>query len=107
MKFTKNNVAYIMTTKEELKELNADIFTISRSMVNTMAGIKGIDIWANFTEDANADCIYVEIRSNKYNINNIAVKYGGGGHEKVGTCQFASYEDACVMLEELKKLANS
>ena len=40
-------------------------------------------------------------------VNQILSVWGGGGHEKVGTCQFASYEDACVMLEELKKLANA
>ena len=40
-------------------------------------------------------------------VGSLCLKYGGGGHEKVGTCQFASYEDACVMLEELKKLANA
>ena len=36
-------VAYIYTDKEEVKTLNADIFTISRGMVNTMSEIKGIE----------------------------------------------------------------
>ena len=49
-------------------------------MVNIMAGIKGIDIWANFTEEENKKVI-VELRSSKYNVNQIAVKYGGGGHK--------------------------
>lgn len=104
MKFTKNNVAYIMTTKEELKELNADIFTISRSMVNTMAGIKGIDIWANFTEDINTGNVFVEIRSNKHNINQIAVKYGGGGHIKASGATVSSFDEAYKLLDDLDKL---
>ena len=80
MKLTKQgNVAYIITTKEELNATGADIFTISRGMVNTMSGIRGIDIWANFTETENGK-VLVEIRSSKANVNQVAVKYGGGGH---------------------------
>ena len=106
MKFTKNNVAYIMTTKEELAELNVDIFTISRSMVNTMAGIKGIDIWVNFTEDPNLSGVFVEIRSNKYNINPIAVKYGGGGHAKASGATVSSFDEAYQLLNDLDRLVS-
>lgn len=106
MKFTKHNVAYIMTTKEELEQDNVDVFTVSRSMVNTMAGIKGIDIWANFTEDAQNNGVIVEIRSNKYNINPIAVKYGGGGHAKASGATIASFEIAEQLLNDLDKLVS-
>ena len=37
--------------KEDLRNLGIDFYSVSRTMVNTMAGIKGIDIWVNFTED--------------------------------------------------------
>ena len=104
MQFTKNNVAYIMTTKEEINEIGADIFTISRSMVNTMAGIKGIDIWVNFTQDPNSDNVFVEIRSNKHNINPIAVKYGGGGHAKASGATVSSFEEAYQLLNDLDKM---
>ena len=107
MKLTKNNVAYIMTTKKEMEELNVDIFTVSRSMVNTMAGIKGIDIWANFTEDPTSNDVFVEIRSNKYNINPIAVKYGGGGHSKASGATVSSFDEAYQLLNDLDKLAAS
>lgn len=107
MKFTKHNVAYIMTTKEELEEDNVDVFTVSRSMVNTMAGIKGIDIWVNFTEDSQNNGVIVEIRSNKYNINPIAVKYGGGGHAKASGATIASFDIAKNLLNDLDKLASA
>ena len=103
MKLTKKNVAYIMTTQKELKELNIDIFTVSRSMVNTMAGIKGIDIWVNFTEDINSNVI-VEIRSSKYNINPVAVKFGGGGHAKASGATIASFDEAYKLLDCLDEL---
>ena len=103
IKFTEHNVAYIKTTSEELEELNTDFFTVSRSMVNTMAGIKNVDIWVNFTEDKDTGII-VEIRSNKYNINPIAVKYGGGGHAKASGTTVASFEEADNLLKELDDL---
>ena len=101
--FTENNVAYIYNTAEEVAELNVDTFTISRGMVNTMADIKGVDIWVNFTEvEAGVLC---ELRSSKFNINPIAVKYGGGGHQKASGATVASREEAMLMLADLNEMA--
>ena len=102
IQFTPKNVAYIYTTKEELAELNVDTFTVSRGMVGTMADIKGVDIWVNFTETENA--ILCELRSSKYNINPIAVKYGGGGHAKASGASLQSREDVDNMLRDLDAL---
>ena len=97
--FTDNNVAYIYTDLAEAKALNVETFTISREMVNTMANIRGVDIWVNFTEtEAGVLC---EIRSSKYNINPIAVKYGGGGHAKASGATVADREIAMAMLADL------
>ncbi len=94
------NVAYIKTTKEEVSELNADIFSVSRGMVNTMSGIRGIDIWANFTEDKDNGVI-VEMRSSKYDISWVAVKYGGGGHAKACGCTVKDFEEADKIITDL------
>ena len=102
IRFTEKNVAYIYTTKEEMAELNVDTFTVSRGMVGTMADIKGVDIWVNFTETEN--CILCELRSSKYNINPIAVKYGGGGHAKASGASLQSREDVNNMLRDLNAL---
>ena len=99
IRFTENNVAYIYTTKQELQELNVDTFTVSRGMVGTMSDTKGVDIWVNFTEtEAGVLC---ELRSSKYNINPIAVKYGGGGHAKASGATVADKETAMAMLADL------
>lgn len=97
--FTPNRVAYIYTTFDEVKALNVDTFTISRGMVNTMADIKGTDIWVNFTETEQG--ILCELRSSSFNINPIAVKYGGGGHKKASGATVQTKEDAMAMLRDL------
>ena len=103
IQLTDANVAYIYTTKEEFDALHIDSFTVSRGMVGTMADIKGVPIWVNFTEtDAGVLC---ELRSNRYNINPIAVKYGGGGHAKASGATVASREIAMQMLSDLNALA--
>lgn len=102
IKFTDKNVGYIYTTKEEMRELNKDTFSISRGMVGTMADLKGVDIWVNFTEtEENVLC---EIRSSKYNINPIAVKYGGGGHAKASGATLKDKSEAMSLLNDLNDM---
>jgi phosphoesterase RecJ-like protein len=99
IQFTEKRVAYIYTDQEELQQLNKDLFTVSRAMVNTMADIRGTDIWVNFTEtDRGVAC---EIRSSVYNINPIAVKYGGGGHAKASGATVPDRTTAMAMLADL------
>ena len=102
IQFTKANVAYIYTTKEELDTPNVDTFTVSRGMVNTMADMNGVSIWCNFTETDKG--VLCELRSNRHNINPIAVKYGGGGHAKASGATLPDRQTAMAMLEDLDKL---
>lgn len=102
IQFTAKKVAYIYTTKEELATYNADTFTISRGMVGTMSDLKGVDIWVNFTETEQG--VLVEIRSSKYTVQPIAVKYGGGGHAKACGACVKDKETAMSLLEDLNQL---
>ena len=102
IQFTEKNVAYIYTTAEELKRIDADLFTVSRGMVNTMADIRGVNIWCNFTETENG--VLCELRSNRHNINPIAVKSGGGGHAKASGATVADRQTVMSMLADLDKL---
>lgn len=96
------HIAYIYTTYEEFLATGETAFNISRGMVGTMSDLRGIDIWANFTETV--DGVLCELRSSRYNINPIAVKYGGGGHAKASGATLKSREDAMAMLEDLEAL---
>lgn len=102
IKFTKNNVAYIYATKEELKELNVEALKAARAYVNVMSDIKNVDIWVFFAEDINS--VVCELRSSQYNINPIAVKYGGGGHAKASGVTIKDKEMAMQILEDLDRM---
>ena len=99
---TPDRVGYIYTTKEEAAEYGADSFTLSRGMVNVMSEVKGIDSWVNFTETESG--VLCEIRSSLYNINPIAVKYGGGGHQMASGATLKNREEAMSLLEDLNAL---
>ena len=101
-----DNVAYVVTTRDELhrleEERGVDSFAISRGMVGVMSDVRGVDSWVNFTEtDAGVLC---ELRSKKHNINSIAVKYGGGGHAKASGATVPDLEMAMKMISDLKAL---
>lgn len=92
-------VAYIYSTKDDVISYEADTFTISRGMVNVMGEIRGVENWVNFTESD--DGVLCEIRSNKHNINPIAVKYGGGGHQKASGATLKDRDEAMALLADL------
>lgn len=102
IRFTPAHVAYIYTTREEAAALPLDTFGISRGMVSTMSDIRGVDIWVNFTETE--DSVLCELRSSRFNINPIAVKYGGGGHSKASGATLRNREEAMAMLEDLNQM---
>jgi len=100
---TEHGVAYIYTSREEMTGLNTDLFSISRGMVSLMNDIRGVDIWANFTEAEQG--VLCELRSGRYNINPIAVKYGGGGHMKASGATVKDRAEAMRMLADLDRMA--
>ncbi len=102
IQFTPNNVAYIYTAKEDLPEGSDAAPVVSSGLVSLMRDIKGVFIWVNFTEGD--DGVHVELRSNRYNINPIAVKYGGGGHKKASGCVVPDRETAMKLLDDLNAL---
>lgn len=99
-----SGVAYLINTKEEIKEYNVPIYDVSRGMINIMAGIEEICIWANFSEDENGD-IYCELRSNGKNINVVATKYGGGGHLQASGTTVYSFDTVKEIIADLERVA--
>ena len=102
IQFAAPGVAYIYTTKDEVNSYGVDTFTISRGMVGVMGEIRGVDVWANFTETDEG--VLCELRSSLYNVNKTAVKYGGGGHEKASGATLKDRAEAMAMLQDLVKI---
>ena len=102
IKFTKNKVAYVYATKDELKALNVEAIRAARAYVNVMSDLEEVDIWAFFAEDDKE--VVCELRSSEYNVNPIAVKYGGGGHAKASGVTVKDQETARKILDELDAL---
>ena len=64
-----------------------------------------MDIWVNFTENPETGKIMAEIRSNKHNISEVAVRFGGGGHRSASGAALRSFAECDAMLAELDKIA--
>jgi len=105
-KLTKNKVAYMMNDTDVKDKFNVTTFTVSRAMVNQMSGIKGVNIWANFTMNEDGE-IMAELRSKELSIVDIARKYGGGGHALACGCTLNTFKEAELVLNDLDELLES
>ena len=78
-KKTKGGALYLVINKETIRELESDTNEIS-SMINLIGNVIGYPIWISFVEYEN-DKARLEIRSNGPNVQPIALRVGGGGHQ--------------------------
>ena len=74
-----SDFAYLMLTSEDLREMGLKDEE-ARDMVNIMQNIKGINKYATIIEDDKEHDFNISLRSHGIVINDIARKYGGGGH---------------------------
>ena len=99
---TKENVAYLVLSKEDLRKLNVD-YNLGASQVNSIANIKGCPAWVFFSE-SESGLVRVEFRSKDINVQEIASKFGGGGHHHASGCRLDALEDYKYVLEALDKV---
>lgn len=96
-------VAYIKNTYQDVLESGLNTYQLARSIVNNMSGIKEVNVWATFTETEDGKVV-VELRSNDKNVNQIAVKYGGGGHLNASGATVENWKIIDLIIEDLIKL---
>ena len=103
---TPNGVGYLKLTDEQLNALNITEEQASAN-VNLLANIEGIKIWAFFVECKEAGDIRVNLRSSGAAVNEVAKKYGGGGHVQASGARVANFSIVDDVVADLDALASS
>ncbi len=101
---TEHGVAYVKLTDQLLKQLKVSENSAS-SQVNTLANIEGIKIWAFCVEDKDSGVIRVNLRSSGAAVNEVAKKYGGGGHIQAAGARVEAWATVNEIIEDLNALA--
>ena len=97
---TENKFGYIKLTDDILKKFDVDAATAG-NMVNNFNYIEDFVSWAVFTEDKNNDFIRGSIRSRGPKINDVAAKFGGGGHKLASGVRLKNFEEVDKLVEAL------
>lgn len=100
---SEHGVAYYLLDKDIQKELN---ITTERGKenVNLFSNIDGINVWCSITEDPKDNCWRISIRSKEKAINQIATKWGGGGHAQASGAKIDNLTQLDAFIKDLDDL---
>ena len=97
---TENGVAYVKLTDKLMKEYGVDS-AAAGNMINDLKFVNEITVWVFLSEDIKSNLIRANIRSVGPYVNDIATKYGGGGHKYASGVKLKSWEDADKLIKDL------
>lgn len=100
---TDNNVAYIKITEDIMKKFEVDS-AAAGNMINDLKFVEGITVWCFFSEDPKAKVIKANIRSRGPVINEVAAKYGGGGHAYASGARLKTWEEVDNIIKDLDEV---
>ena len=106
MEVTDNGVAYIEITDEILKEYNVDSASAG-NIISELKCINEILVWIFLTEDKKNNMIRANIRSRGPVINEVASKFGGGGHKFAAGVRLSDWNKASELVKDLDKLVSN
>lgn len=106
LEITKNNVAYIKLTDEILKKFEVDSASAG-NMINDLKYVNEILVWVFFSEDTKMNVIKANIRSRGPIINEIASKYGGGGHKYASGVRLKNWSDTDNLIKDLDEITSA
>lgn len=110
MKYVLNNfkvspkgVAYYILDHKTQEELH---ITPERGKENLsmLSNINGIPIWMSITEDLSINEWRVSIRSKKVAINEVAAKFGGGGHINASGARLKTLDELDSLIAQLEEV---
>ena len=102
MKITDNGLGYIYLEDEVLKEYEMDSST-ANNMVSSFNYIDELYSWVIFSYDKTNDTIRGSIRSRGPIINDVAAKFGGGGHTMASGVRLKTMDEVNSLIKELDK----
>ena len=97
---TENGVAYVKLTDKLMKEYGVDS-AAAGNMINDLKFVNEITVWVFLSEDIKSNLIRANIRSVGPYVNDIATKYGGGGHKYASGVKLKSWEEAYKLIKDL------
>lgn len=101
---TKNKFGYILVKDEVLEELKADASACS-NMINDYNNIDEVLVWMFISYDMkNKNLLKFNIRSRGPVINELAEKYGGGGHKYAAGIRLTEPEKLKEIIEDFDNL---
>ena len=100
---TENGVAYIKIIDRKLKEFGVDS-AAAGNMINDLKFVNEIIVWVFLTEDIKSNLIRANIRSVGPYINDVATKFGGGGHKYASGVKLKTWDDSYKLINELDEL---
>lgn len=103
LSITDNGVAYIKINEDLMKEFAVDAASAG-NMINNLKFVEGIYTWVFFSEDKKNNLIRANIRSQGPIINDLASRFGGGGHKYAAGARLVTWEQTDSLIEELDKL---
>lgn len=103
---TENGVAYIKITDRKLKEFGVDS-AAAGNMINDLKFVNEIVVWVFLTEDIKSNLIRANIRSVGPYINDVAAKFGGGGHKYASGVKLKTWDDSDKLINELDNLVKN
>ena len=103
---TENGVAYIKIIDRKLKEFGVDS-AAAGNMINDLKFVNEIIVWVFLTEDIKSNLIRANIRSVGPYINDVATKFGGGGHKYASGVKLKTWDDSDKLINELYELVKN
>ena len=102
LQLSENGLAHIFITDKVIKEMNADIAAPS-NMIGNFNNIREVIVWMFMTEDLKNNQIRINIRSRGPSINDVAARYGGGGHHLASGVKMKITDDLELRISNLMK----
>ena len=103
-KITPNGVGYIIVSEDTLEEYGVDAGTPG-NMINNFNYIDEMKIWTTITYDKDLDTYRISIRSRGITINDVASKYGGGGHKNASGVRLNDPQKIQNLIKDLDDVA--